>query len=230
MPLLLEVIVQSVADARAARRGGADRLEVVREIERGGLTPSIDLVRAIAHETNLPLRVMVRQSDGYSIADSRELTVLQRAIASLTDLGVDGVVVGFARDGTVDLETTKAVISDAPLNVTFHHAFDDVNDPEAAIETLRTVPQVDRILTAGGRGDWRSRCRRFARYAAVVGSRPIFPAGGGVDDDALGVLAASGCVQEVHVGRAAREPRLPDAPVSALRVRELKDILSRPSS
>ena len=37
--LLLEVIVQSEADARAAAEGGADRLEVVRAIRDGGLTP-----------------------------------------------------------------------------------------------------------------------------------------------------------------------------------------------
>ena len=31
--MLLEVIVQSVSDAREAARGGADRLEVVRNLE-----------------------------------------------------------------------------------------------------------------------------------------------------------------------------------------------------
>ena len=35
MSLLLEVIVQTEADARAAAEGGADRLEVVRAIRDG---------------------------------------------------------------------------------------------------------------------------------------------------------------------------------------------------
>jgi copper homeostasis protein len=115
------------------------------------------------------------------------------------------------------------------LNVTFHHAFEEVDDPEAAIETLRTVPQIDRILTAGGDGDWPARCNRFARYAAVAGRRPLFIAGGGVDDAALRVLAASACVEEAHVGRAAREPQQHGAPVSADRVQALKQIVSRAS-
>ena len=63
--VLLEVIVQSVADAAEAEAGGADRLEVVREIERDGLTPPLDLVRSIIAATSLPLRVMVRESDGF---------------------------------------------------------------------------------------------------------------------------------------------------------------------
>jgi copper homeostasis protein CutC len=36
----LEVIACDVADARAAAEGGADRLELLSEPERGGLTPS----------------------------------------------------------------------------------------------------------------------------------------------------------------------------------------------
>ena len=39
---ILEVIVLSAADAATAERGGADRLEVVRAIEVGGLTPSVE--------------------------------------------------------------------------------------------------------------------------------------------------------------------------------------------
>src|SRR5262245_44731088 len=63
--MLLEVIVQSLDDARAALAGGADRLEVVRAIEDGGLTPPIELVHEIAAHVGLPLRVMVRENAGY---------------------------------------------------------------------------------------------------------------------------------------------------------------------
>ena len=98
MRTLLEVIVQSVADARAAARAGADRLEVVRRIEDGGLTPPIALVREIAAEVSLPLRVMVRENAGYTTSPV-ELLALQRAAAALAELQVDGLVVGFAAAG-----------------------------------------------------------------------------------------------------------------------------------
>jgi copper homeostasis protein len=232
MPLLLEVIVQSVADARAAAAGGADRLEVVRAIEQRGLTPPLDLVRAIASETRLPLRVMVRECDGFSLSDPRELARLQRAIAAFAELAVDGAVVGYARGAELDLETTQAVLSAAPaLPVTFHHAFDEARDPAAAIESLRRLPQVDRILTAGGGGDWSARCRRlerYAQYAAQAGAPLAILAGGGVDAAGLQALASSGCVREAHVGRAAREPQEPTARVSADRVRHLKSLIPNP--
>src|ERR1043165_8049738 len=62
---VLEVIVCCVADAVEAQKGGASRLEVVRELDRGGLKPSIQLIQAIKDAVDLPLLVMVRESDGY---------------------------------------------------------------------------------------------------------------------------------------------------------------------
>ena len=223
--MLLEVIVQTLADARAARRGGADRLEVVREIERDGLTPDMELVRAIALETGLPLRVMVRDSEGFAVTGRDEIARLQDAFAACASLGVDGAVIGYARDGELDLETTRTVAAVAPgLSMTFHRAFDAASDPWRAIERLRALPQVDRILTTGGTGSWESRCRTLARYRGHAGARPIILAGGGVDEGALRQFAAAGCVLEAHVGKAACEPQITGAPVSEERVRRLKDL------
>ena len=44
MTPLLEVIACSVADAVEAEKGGASRLEIVRDLGRGGLTPPLELV------------------------------------------------------------------------------------------------------------------------------------------------------------------------------------------
>ena len=225
MPLLLEVIVQSVADARAAAVGGADRLEVVREIERDGLTPPVELVRAIASETDLPLRVMVRESDGFSVADSRELAALQRAFAAFAAIGVDGAVLGFAHEDELDLETTRLVLAAAPgLRATFHRAFDAVHDPDRAIDDLRGLPQIDRILTGGGAGAPADRCERLRGYAVRAGGRARIVAGGGLDEPCFALLARTRYVDEVHVGRLARENGDPDAPVSLRRMQWLREL------
>src|SRR5512145_2202459 len=76
--MILEIIVQSLDDARAALEGGADRLEGVRAIEDGGLTPPLELVHEIAAHVGLPLRVMVRENAGFRIHEG-ELDRLQRA-------------------------------------------------------------------------------------------------------------------------------------------------------
>jgi len=225
---LLEVIVQSVADAREAARGGADRLEVVRAIHVGGLTPPLQLVRDIAAEVSLPLRVIVRENAGYS-TDASEHPTLRRAAEAFAGAGVDGLVVGFARAGQLQLDDLADVLHSAPdANVTFHRAFDQLTDPRCAIDALAGVPRVDRILTSGGDGTAATRCERLRAYQARAGARLTIIAGGNLDDVMLVELVRTASVREVHVGRAAREGADPGAAVSAARVERLRDIMERP--
>jgi copper homeostasis protein len=223
-PLLLEVIVQSVADARAATDGGADRLEVVRAIREGGLTPPLALVHAIAAETSLPLRVMVRENAGYAM-DARELPALRRAAAEFFAAGVDGIVIGFARAAEPSLDDLASVLDAAPgVRATFHRAFDALRDPLRAIDTLAGVAQVDRILTSGGEGAPGRRADRLREYSARAGARLTIIAGSGVDDEAIVEFRRGGWVREVHAGRAAREGGDPEGPVSLARVRRLAEL------
>ena len=108
--LLLEVIVQTLTDAREAARGGADRLEVVRALEDGGLTPPLALVREIAAAVPLPLRVMVRENAGYTTNDG-ERPALRGAAAAFAGAQVDGIVIGFADAGELELDDVADVLT-----------------------------------------------------------------------------------------------------------------------
>lgn len=222
----LEVIVQSVADARAAEAGGADRLEVVRSIEQGGLTPAMDLVDEIAAAVRLPMRVMVRENAGFTIDDG-ELRQLQDAASALEAANVDGIVIGFADHKGPRLPDLESVLSAAPrVRVTFHRAFDSLDDPIAAIPLIASCAQIDRILTSGGNGTPAARLERLRRYSMVAG-RLIIVAGGGVDDQAAAMFARSKCVDEVHIGRAARADRRAGSPVAARSVATIRALLDR---
>jgi copper homeostasis protein len=224
LTLLLEVIVQTVADARAATEGGADRLEVVRDIHAGGLTPPISLVRAIKDVTALPLRVMVRENAGFSTT-ATELVALQQSASDLASIGVDGLVLGFERDGEPALDDAARVLEAASgVRATFHRAFERLRAPEEAIDAILRLPQFDRILTSGGDGTVLERSARLSALTARAGNRLRIIAGGGVDEEALATFAATACVSEAHVGRAAREGGAADGPVSASLVRRLKRI------
>ncbi len=221
--LFLEVIVCSVADALAAEEGGADRLEVVRALEQSGLTPPIDLVRGIQRAVRLPLRVMVREHDDFRWDRPGELDRLCEAARELDAAGVDGIVVGFARDGAIDPAPLERILRSAPrLRATIHRAFDAAADPLAAVQTLSRYPQVDRILTSGGDGPWRERCLRLAAIAALAHPRISVLPGGGVDADAIERIAHTPLLTEAHVGRAARVTADPVAAVSGDAVRALR--------
>lgn len=221
--LALEVIVSSVDDAIEAARGGAHRLEVVRERDRGGLTPPIALVQAIQRAVPLPLRVMVRESDGFACSSNDERRALADQAMMLDALGVDGIVVGWTRDARIDEETLAHVLEAGPsLRATFHRAFDALPDPEAALRVLRRFQQIDRVLTGAGTGAWTSRCATLRRYTRWAGTRIVVLPGGGIDEEALRALALCDSVTEAHVGRAARVGRAIDARVSAEAVRALR--------
>jgi len=219
---ILEVIVCSVADVIEAQTGGAGRLEVVRDLDRGGLTPSLELVRAIIEAVDLPLRVMVREGDGFGTLGEMETERLCDAASEFSSLGVDGLVMGFLKRGTIDLELTSRVLACAPdLNATFHHAFESAADQLQAVTQLKSLTQVDRILSSGGSGEFEKRRGRLAAYEQVAAPEIKIIAGGGIDRNAIEILRHTTSIREFHVGRAARQGFSIAGPVQAELVREL---------
>ena len=220
MPVL-EVIVCSVADAVAAEKGGAGRLEVVRAPEAGGLTPSISLVREIAAAVSIPVRVMLRENDGFEIANRQELPNLCAIARELGALEIDGVVLGFLRGRSVDLASAQQILSCAPrLKATFHRAFEEVDDQPAAVAMLKTVPQFDRILISP------SRVSDLKRLVESAAPELIIVAGGGIDRTNIPRLRESAEIREFHVGRAARRDGNIHQPVDAALVRELAALVT----
>lgn len=226
--MLIEVIACSVEDAIEAERGGAGRVEVVRELDRGGLTPPIDLVRRILDRVSIPVRVMIREADGYAARGDDAIAELVTAAAACAAAGVDGIVAGVLRGGAIDARALEAVLAAAaPARATFHHAFDELPDPDAGIGELRQWDQIDRVLTTGRGHGWAAKAAHLGALARRGAPRIHVLAGGGVDAAALRLLARAG-VAEAHLGRAAREPQTARGIVSARRVAALVDAARPP--
>lgn len=219
---LVEVIACSVSDAVEAQRGGAHRLEIIRDFQRGGLTPPIELVREILDAVALPVRVMLRESESYEMTSEAETKELCSAARRLSRLRVEGVVLGFLRNGAIDIQLTEQVLSCAPnLRATFHHAFEETEDPFSVIRSLKELNQVDRILTSGGAGEWPEKIERLARYDEEAGPEIRILAGGGINQQTLSMICQATAIREFHVGSAVREPASAAGFVWSERVRAL---------
>ncbi len=219
---VLEVIACSVSDAIEAQRGGAGRLEIIRDLHTGGLTPPLELVHDILDAVTLPVRVMLREGDSYEVVGQAEREKLCAAAGALSGLNVDGVVLGFLRNGKIDVQLTESVLSCAPnLTATFHHAFEEAEDPYTAIRILKRLKQVDRILTSGGAGEWPDKIERLSRYEEEVGPEIKILAGGGIDQQSLRKICQATGIREFHIGRAAREPASAIGVVRSERVKAL---------
>ena len=218
--MLLEVIAETVEDAREAEQGGAGRIELVRDLSRGGLTPPPVVTEAVVRAVRIPVRVMVRESESFEVPDAAGLARLRAAASHALDAAASGLVLGFLRRGAVDVETIREVLGTMTAAVTFHRAFDEAARPLDAVAALSTEPRVDRILTSGGAGDWPARLARLQALRHAASPKLIILPGAGLDDRALGDLAKEGFA-EAHVGRAARIPSAHQGRVRASRVAEL---------
>ena len=243
---MLEVIACSVADAIAAEAGGADRLELVRDLEVGGLTPPLEMVREILAAVRIPVRVMLREEEDFFIQGQKKierLCALARSYAELSVAGltgterqVNGLVLGFLTGQQnapqIDHTLLAQVLASAPgTNATFHRAFELLPDSPQAIEELKRHPQIDRILTSGDSKDinkeWPQRLTGLAELARVAAPEIAILVGGGVERDTIEALCQKKTKVEFHVGRAVREPCTNSGAVRTSLVRELAEYLQR---
>jgi copper homeostasis protein len=224
----LEVIATSLEDAVAAEDGGADRLELVTDLARGGMTPALELVDEVLAKVKIPVRVMLRETESHEPADPalrRRLVVLARELGARQ---IGGIVCGFLRAGTIDVLLTAAVAEAcAGRPITFHRAIEDCQDPLNALSALKDVPSVDRVLASGGAGAWSERADRLAAWAAHVFPDIRVIVGGGVTLELLPSVAQLVPVTEVHVGRAARAGGRVDGPVDADQVAAIRRALDQ---
>ena len=151
-PFVLEVCVDSLESALAAKAGGATRLELCANLVIGGTTPSLALLRAVKGETGLPVHALLRPRFGDFLYTDREFSLLLEEGEALLDQGADALVCGcLTPQGDLDLPRMEQLASLAHSRgrrFTLHRAFDLCRDPFAALETCKALG-VDTILTSG---------------------------------------------------------------------------------
>ena len=151
MAKVLEVCVDSLASARAAIRGGADRLELCNALAIGGLTPYEALLRQIKSESDIPVRCLMRPRAGDFLYTAEELEMLRQQILQLKNAGADGFVIGcLTPQGRLDREAMAPLIDACGgLGITLHRCIDVARDP---LEVYRDAMDlgIDTVLTSGG--------------------------------------------------------------------------------
>jgi copper homeostasis protein len=153
--ILLEVCIDSAFSqgaAQAAFEGGASRIELCSRMNFDGLTPSIQEIQlARAAFGNPGLMIMIRPRTGNFMYTREEQKQIFQDIQIAKHHGADGVVFGALKENRIDIEVTRALTHHAKslgLSVTFHRAFDAVENCSIALEQLIQLG-IDRVLTSG---------------------------------------------------------------------------------
>lgn len=151
---LLEICVDSLASARAAIAGGADRLELCSALALGGLTPYTQLLAQLRQESSIPVRCLMRPRPGDFLYTPEEIDLMAAQIVTLRDAGADGFVIGcLTADGQLDDHAMEPLLRAAEgTALTLHRCIDVSRNPE---ETYLAAGKlgIDTVLTSGGHGN-----------------------------------------------------------------------------
>jgi copper homeostasis protein len=104
----------------------ADQYEICSQLELGGLTPSLELVKYASTKTKHSL-VMIRRKNDFS-SDSSHTQELLKDIKSFINLNIQGFVFGFLNNkNEVDINTTQTLVEACGnKEIVFHMAFDKI--------------------------------------------------------------------------------------------------------
>ena len=198
---VLEITVETTEGALAAERGGADRIELCGDLGVGGVTPSLELLRATTRHLNIPVFAMVRPRAGDFLYSAEEFAAMKQSIEEAKQNGADGVVLGLLKPGGgIDVERTRELIQYAsPLPVTFHRAFDESRDLQKSLEDIIQTGAT-RLLTSGGAATAPAATEILASLAKRASGRIIILPGSGINPSNIARVAKETGAREFHSG------------------------------
>ena len=190
MDFELEICVNSIRSALAAELGGADRIELCDNMAEGGTTPSPGMILQCKKLLSIPVFPIIRPRGGDFLYSDEEFEVMKRDIEFCKEVGCEGVVIGMLNaDGSIDTARCKELVElAAPMEVTFHRAFDRCNDLGRGLEDIIALG-CRRILTSGGKASAADATDILKTLVDLADNRIAIMAGSGITEDNIARIA-----------------------------------------
>lgn len=149
---MLEIIGQSLEDAKCIEAAGGQRIELVSGISEGGLTPSYAMIQQVIDQVKIPVNVMVRPHSYSFTYSEADLSVMKEDIRIIESLGANGIVLGCLVNQRLSQESLNALIESVDCQVTFHRALDESLHILKDYKYLADHDKITQILTSAGPG------------------------------------------------------------------------------
>jgi copper homeostasis protein len=195
----LEIAVFSIEAALAALNAGADRVEFCENPMEGGTTPSYGSLATLAQLSNASIFPIIRPRGGDFLYTDAEYACIQSDLLIAKQMGYKGAVIGLLHaDGSIDVARTKALVDmAAPMEITFHRAFDRCADPMIALEQI-IATGCKRILTSGQVPNAADALPLLKKLVAQAADRICIMPGSGVRSNNIKEIISTTGVNEIH--------------------------------
>lgn len=205
----LEICCYSVESAILAEQNGADRVELCDNYSEGGTTPSFGSIKIAIDRLSIPVNVIVRPRGGDFLYSDIEYETIKSDIEEIKRLNANGVVVGFLQsDGEIDLDKTAEIVKlAAPMEVTFHRAFDMCSDPIKSLDQLISAG-VARVLTSGTANKAPEGVEILQKLVERAGDKISIMPGSGVNENNIKDLLKATKASEFHSSAKTFKPSL----------------------
>jgi copper homeostasis protein len=206
---ILEIASFTLEGALTAAQAGAQRIELCENPQDGGTTPSYGMLKKTRKLISIPVFPIIRPRGGDFVYSNSEVDVMKEDILLCKELGYQGVVLGLLDVyGNVDIEKTAALVSlAAPMQVTFHRAFDRTANAMQAMEDIINCG-CKRILTSGQRPSIENGKQLVKQLIELSNSRITIMPGSGLNSQNVAGIAQFTQATEFHT--AARKSHFND--------------------
>lgn len=197
--MLLEVIAFNIQSCLSIESSGAHRIELCDNPGEGGTTPSKGFIEAARKNVSIDLFPIIRPRGGDFLYSEVEFAIMKSDVQLCKELGCDGVVIGILnKDGSIDMKRCSELVKIAyPMSVTFHRAFDRVNDHSQALENVIELG-CERILTSGFYPTAMEGASNITQLIKQADERIIIMPGSGVRSSNIAELAKLTGAVEFH--------------------------------
>ncbi|MFZ3198267.1 MAG: copper homeostasis protein CutC [Bacillus mycoides] len=224
---MLEVIATCLEDVKRIEKAGGNRIELISSYTEGGLTPSYAFIKKAVEAVQIPVHVMIRPHAKSFTYTEEEIEMMKEDIVVAQNLGAAGVVLGVLNEqNEVDEEKLVELLSVVDgINVTYHRAIDDTENPVEAMKVLKKFNKVTHVLTSGGQGNVVDNIPVLAAMQKESEGNIQLVVGSGVTKENVKQLLDETGISQAHVGTAVREGKSCFSEIDPNLVQELVQII-----
>lgn len=197
--MIKEACVESFAEALAAEKRGADRIEFCDNLAVGGTTQSYGAIKLAVQNLKIPVFPIIRPRGGDFCYSQAEIEIMKEDIKVCKNLGAKGVVLGvLTEDKKIDYAVLKELVELAfPMEVTFHKAIDELTNPVNEVLKLADMG-VKRILTSGTKATALEGAEIINEMIQKAGNRIKIVVAGGVTTENFKTVSEKIVSSEYH--------------------------------